>query len=81
MAKRLSESTRVWIEQLAIEKVKNGVDPTEPLTELQRKCYESEVKNLQMYMDMVGPEQFAKTEFDISYDYCDPEDYGDDEFE
>ena len=77
MAKGLKESTRVWLEQLAIEKVKNGNDPDEPLTELQRECYESEVKYLQQYMDMVGPEQFARTTFDVSHDYCDDEDYDD----
>ena len=81
MAKKLKESTRVWIEQLAIEKVKNGTDPSEPLTELQQQCYNMEVKYLQQYMDMVGPEQFARTTFDVSHDYNDDEDYNPDEYE
>ena len=35
--------------------------------------YERQVKDLQEYMDMVGPEQFARTTFEIEYSYEDEE--------
>lgn len=68
----LSESKRNWILQIALEKVKTGKDPEEwnaPKTEEEIASYKFNVADLQKYMDLVGPEQFSKTTFDVGYDY------------
>ena len=65
----LKESTRNWILQMAIDKVKEDKEPTEALTEEEKACYDRTVAQLKEYMDMVGPEKFARTTFDVGYDY------------
>ena len=65
----LKESTRNWLLQLAIDKVKDGREPKDAMTDEEKACYERTVAQLQEFMDMVGPEQFAKTTFDVGYDY------------
>ena len=63
----LREGVRCGLLQMAIDKVKDGIDPEEPFaSDEHREYYERQVKDLQNYMDMVGPEVFSKTTFAAS---------------
>jgi hypothetical protein len=67
----LRESTRNWLLQLAIDKVKNGIDPDpdELYDEERRECFERNVANLEQLRDELGPEQFQNMEIDLGYSY------------
>ncbi len=57
---------RVWILQSAIDYVTEGLLPEEPFeNEEQRSRFETVVKDLKEYLEQVGPEQFARTTFDV----------------
>lgn len=73
---RLKEGVMCGLLQMAIDKVKRGKDPGEDAfsTEEERAYYEAQVEDLEEYLKAVGPEQFAKTEFDIGYNYEDDDD-------
>ena len=71
----MRESTRVWILQSAIDYVKYGIEPSDPFdNEEEEKTFQADVKDLQEYLNQVGPEEFSKTEFDIPYSYDDEND-------
>ena len=71
----LREGVRCGLLQMAIDKVKDGIDPEYPFaSDEHREYYERQVKDLQAYMDQVGPEQFSATTFDIEHNYDDDED-------
>ena len=71
----LREGVRCGLLQMAIDKVKEGIDPEEPFESNEhREYYERQVKDLQNYMDMVGPEVFSKTTFDIEHNYDEDDD-------
>ena len=62
----MKESTRVWILQSAIDYVLDGTMPSDPFeTEEEKAAFFSEVRDLQEYMDLVGPEAFSRTTFDV----------------
>ena len=76
----MKESTRVWILQSAIDYVMDGTMPSDPFeTEEEKTAFFSEVRDLQEYMDLVGPEAFSRTTFDVSYSYEDDEDEDEDD--
>ena len=65
----LDEHTRSWILQYAILKVTDGIDPDIEMSDEERESYERNVDSLREYMEMVGPEVFSQTTFDVGYDY------------
>lgn len=65
----LDENTRNWILQYAIMKVTDGIDPDIEMSDEERESYERNVDSLREYMEMVGPEVFSQTSFDVGYDY------------
>ena len=73
---KLREGVMCGLLQMAIDKVGSGIDPDEydNLSSDEKEYYDRQVKDLQAYMDEVGPEQFKKTEFDIPYSYEDLDD-------
>lgn len=74
----LREGAMCGLLQMAIDKVKDGIEPEFDFpSEEHREFYERQVKDLQDYLEKVGPEEFAKTTFDIPYNYMDDDDYDD----
>ena len=66
----LREGVQCGLLQMAIDKVKHGTDPSEPFeSDEEEEYYRGFVKDLQEFMDEVGPERFSRTTFDIPYSY------------
>ncbi|MCR4883176.1 MAG: hypothetical protein K6A68_06380 [Clostridiales bacterium] len=62
----MKQVDRIWILQSALDYVLYGQLPEEPFqNEEERSQFETVVKDLKEYLERVGPEQFARTTFDV----------------
>lgn len=65
---RLDESTRLWILQLALNKVVRGKEPGVKMTAAEKECYDRNVEDLEWKKENYG-DKFKDMTFDIGYDY------------
>ena len=64
----LEESVRNWLNEAAIMKVTENIDPDFEMSDEEKEYYEAAVASIRMSAEAVGPENFANISIDIGYD-------------
>ena len=69
----LEESVRNWLLQLEIIALRTGKTSIEEVTdeevtEEEREAFDRGLQSLKDYRDLVGPEKFSQTTFDVGHD-------------
>ena len=65
----MEESTMNWITQLAVAKVRDKKEPDVEMSDEEREAYERAVDQLELMMEILGPDKFDELEIDVGYNY------------
>lgn len=66
----LEESVRNWLNELAIMKATENIDPDPDIemSDEEREYYEAAVESIRVSAEALGPDDFANVSIDIGYD-------------